>query len=306
LSKKEPLKVLIMGLRSAGKTSLVKNIFEGREWEEIKNLKPTEFVETVEYRYRGLLKVTVFDAGGQKQFIYSYFTELWSNKIFGNVGVFIWVIDSSEPELFEEAKAELKKAMNYLREFSPGARKFLIASKYDKHKKTLDEIRKEFKDMELEEISATSIPLGIAREIICTIIDYSLMDRYKERVKKLEKILMRFNKNENAIMSMIVNKEDGLEIASSISIKKINPKLKYISMKTLYAPMEKAQSIFESMEHEKCDFIVSHLGNYFIVVYNLEERVVLISVLEERNFKIASMLKRLGGMKDQIIKILEE
>ena len=63
------MKVLIMGLRSAGKTSLVKHVFEGKEWDDVKDLKPTEFVNTVEYKYRGLLEVTIFDAGGQKQFI---------------------------------------------------------------------------------------------------------------------------------------------------------------------------------------------------------------------------------------------
>ncbi len=294
-----------MGLRSAGKTTLVKNVFEGKEWDEIKNLEPTEFVETVQYKYRGLLKVTIFDAGGQKQFIYSYFTDLWSNKIFSGVGVFIWVIDSSNPELFNEAKQELKKALKFLNDYSPNARKFLIASKYDRHKMSLDQIRMEFKDINLDEVSATSIPLGIAREIICTIIDYSLMDMFDTQIKKLEKILAKFNKNENALMSMLVNKNDGLEIASAISIKKINPKLKYLSMKTLYTPMEKAHSIFSSLKQETCDFLVSHLGDYFIVVFNLNQKIVQISVLEERNFKIASMLKRLEAMKSQVLECIE-
>ena len=30
------MKVLIMGLRSAGKTTLVKHVLEGKEWDEIK------------------------------------------------------------------------------------------------------------------------------------------------------------------------------------------------------------------------------------------------------------------------------
>ena len=295
-----------MGLRAAGKSTLVKNVFEGKEWEELKNLEPTEFVDTLEYKYRGLLNVTIFDAGGQEQFIYQYFTDLWSNKIFGNVGVFIWVIDSSNTDLFNDAKMELKKSLNFLDEFSPNARKFLIASKYDKHAKTLEEIRDEFKSFSFEEISATSIPLKIAREIICTIIDYSLMETFDVQVKNLEKVLTKFNKNENAIMTMVINKRDGLEIGSSINMKKINPKLKYASMKNLFVPIEKTHQIFTSIEQktETCDFIVSHLGNHFIVVFDLNETTVLISVLKERNFKIASMLRRLEVIKEYIIKCL--
>jgi len=296
-----------MGLRSAGKTTLVKNVFEGKEWELLKNLEPTEFVDTIEYKYRGLLQVNIFDAGGQEQFLYSYFTDLWSNKIFGNVGVFIWVIDSSNLSFFEDSKKELKKALKFLNQYSPDARKFLIASKYDKNKKTLEEIRNEFSQFEFNEISATSIPLDIAREIICTIIDFSLMQTFDAQVKKIEKILAKFNKMENSIMSMVVNKNDGLEIASSVSLKKILPKLKYTSMKNLFSPMNKAQQILTSLEfaQDRCDFIVSHLGNYFIAIFELNDDTVFIAVLEERNFKIASMLQRLDSIKNQIIDCLK-
>ncbi|MHA1130063.1 MAG: ADP-ribosylation factor-like protein, partial [Candidatus Helarchaeota archaeon] len=206
------MKVLIMGLRSAGKTSLVKHVFEGKDWEDVKDLKPTEFVNTVEYKYRGLLEVTIFDAGGQKQFIYSYFTDQWSGRIFSKVGIFIWVLDSSDNSTFKEALVELQKALVNLNKYSPECRKFVVASKYDKHVFTLDELRKRFAKWDIEEISATSIPLGIAREIVCTILDGAMSPQEKLKVDLLGKFLTRFNKKENASATMVVNKTDGLEI----------------------------------------------------------------------------------------------
>ena len=156
------MKVLIMGLRSAGKTSLVKHVFEGKEWEDVRDLNPTEFVSTVDYKYRGLLEVTIFDAGGQKQFIYSYFTDQWAGRIFSKVGVFIWVLDSSDETTFQEALVELQKALVNLKEHSPESRNFIIASKYDKYVYSLEDLRKKFAKWDIEEVSATSIPLGMA------------------------------------------------------------------------------------------------------------------------------------------------
>ncbi|MHA1424715.1 MAG: ADP-ribosylation factor-like protein [Candidatus Helarchaeota archaeon] len=299
------MKVLIMGLRSAGKTSLVKHVFEGKDWEDVKDLKPTEFVNTVEYKYRGLLEVTIFDAGGQKQFIYSYFTDQWSGRIFSKVGIFIWVLDSSDNSTFKEALVELQKALVNLNKYSPECRKFVVASKYDKHVFTLDELRKRFAKWDIEEVSATSIPLGIAREIVCTILDGAMSPQEKLKVDLLGKFLTRFNKKENASATMVVNKTDGLEIASAVNVKHIfNPKLKYLSIKSFIEPLEQANKIF-SLQKEDADFAVFHIGTNFIILFDLTEDFVLFSIIPERNFKIGDMLRRLLLIKDKIIESLD-
>jgi GTPase SAR1 family protein len=299
------MKVLIMGLRSAGKTSLVKHVFEGKEWEDVKDLKPTEFVNTIEYKYRGLLQVTIFDAGGQKQFIYSYFTDQWSGRIFSKVGIFIWVLDSSDKSIFKEAQEELKKALDYLNQHSPDCRKFIVASKYDKNVYSMEELRKIFADWGIEEISATSIPLGIAREIVCTILDGALSPQEKLKVDKLEKQLSYFIKKENASASMIVNKADGLEIASSINVKRlVNPKLKYLSIKSFIEPLDTAKKIFAS-KGDITDFAIWHVGENYILLYDLTPEFALFSIIPERNFKIGDMLRRLEVVKERILLYLD-
>ncbi len=294
-----------MGLRSAGKTSLVKHVFEGKDWEDVKDLKPTEFVNTVEYKYRGLLEVTIFDAGGQKQFIYSYFTDQWSGRIFSKVGIFIWVLDSSDKTTFKEALVELQKAIVNLNQYSPDCRKFIIASKYDKHAFSLEQLRNKFGKWDIEEISATSIPMGVAREIVCTILDGAMSPQEKLKVEHLGKFLVRFNKKENASATMVVNKTDGLEIASAVNVKKLlNPKLKYLSVKSFIEPLEEANKIF-SLQKEDADFAVFHIGTNFIILFDLTDEFVLFSIIPERNFKIGDMLRRLQTIKEKILESLD-
>lgn len=301
------MKVLIMGLRSAGKTSLVKHVFEGKEWEDVKDLKPTEFVNTVEYKYRGLLEVTIFDAGGQKQFIYQYFTDQWSNRIFSKVSIFIWVLDSADKSTFAEATAELKKAVDNLSQYSPECRKFIVASKYDEHTMSLKALRKYFATWDIEEISATSIPMGIAREIVCAILDGAMSPQEKLKVDQLQKFLRSFNKKENASATMVINKADGLEIAGSVNVKhllKPKLKLKYLSIKSFIEPLEMAKKIFAAKE-EQADFALWHVGTNFILLYDLTDEFALFSIIPERNFKIGDMLRRLKFVREKVLRNLD-
>ncbi len=305
------MKVLIMGLRSAGKTTLVKHVLEGKEWEEIKNLNPTEFVETTSYKYRGLLDVTTFDCGGQESFILSYFTEQWSHKIFSNVSVFIWIIDSSDLRTFRESKKELLKSLNFIKNYSPGARIFVIATKYDVNKISLKNIRKELAGLGIEQISSTSIPLGIAREIVCTILDGTLTKELKSKITKLEKELNRFNKKINAIATLIINKSDGLELASSVSSEKLNPEiLKYISTKALVEPLNSTRPIFTKLQKEgyvdlpDAELGLWHVGTYYVNLFNINEQFALFSILEERNFKIKTLIGYCDSIKNSVLQFL--
>ena len=248
--------------------------------------------------------MTIFDAGGQKQFIYSYFTDQWAGRIFSKVGVFIWVLDSSDETTFQEALVELQKALVNLKEHSPESRNFIIASKYDKYVYSLEDLRKKFAKWDIEEVSATSIPLGIAREIVCTILDGTMSPQQKLKVEELSKFLIKFNKKENASATMIVNKKDGLEIASAVNVKKIfNPKLKYLSIKSFIEPLDKAKELF--IQSEDVDFAVWHVGTNYIIIFDLNEKFVLFSIIPERNFKIGDMLRRLEGIKEKIIENLD-
>ena len=96
------LKIILLGLSNAGKTTLIRHILEGKEFEELENMPPTEGINTNEYRYRRLVEISVFDCGGQKQFLEGYFSEKMERTIFSNVRVFFWVVDVSDVDRLEE------------------------------------------------------------------------------------------------------------------------------------------------------------------------------------------------------------
>ena len=192
-------------------------------------------------------------------------------------------------------------------QYSPECRKFIVASKYDKHEMSLKALRKYFAEWDIEEISATSIPLGIAREIVCTILDGTMSPQAQGKVDQLQKFLTKFNKKENASATMIINKADGLEIACSVNVKQmLNPKLKlkYLSIKSFIEPLDIAKKIFANQE-DLTDFALWHYGTNFILLYDLTEEFALFAIIPERNFKIGDMLQRLGAIKDKIIRSLD-
>ncbi|MBD3227413.1 MAG: hypothetical protein GF329_04420 [Candidatus Lokiarchaeota archaeon] len=306
MSEKSVIKILIMGLRAAGKTTLINNIFEGRNWAEL-NIRPTEFVDTIQYKYRGILQVSVFDAGGQEQFIDQYFTQLWCNKIFSEVNLFIWLLDSSNLDKFEEAKNKISKSLQFLDRYSPSARKILIASKYDKHKKSLDLINQEFKNFNFDNIYSISIPMGTAREKICSQLDQIVMRKYEEKLELLEQILTQFNKSIKGKFSIIINKLDGLIVGSSKSLESIARDLKYESLKHFFSSFDKIPQIIAHFDDNfEVDFSIYHIGSYFNVILYLQETSLLISIIKENKFKSSRILKQFRSVKDELLSIIEK
>ena len=304
------MKILIMGLRAAGKTSLVKHVFEGKEWDDVKNLEPTEFVSTKTYKYRGLLEVTTFDAGGQKQFIYKYFTDQWSGKIFSNVKAFFFVVDSSNKETLDEAEQEYRKALEYLKKYSPNAKIFVLASKYDVKNVSIEEIRKKFGNSNVL-VEPISIPEGTARPVVCKLLDSVLSKEAIKTAEKIHKILAKFNKKQKALASFVLNKADGLEIASAISKELINPKkLKYVSAKSLIEPINMAKKMFEKLRKsgyitfDTADLALWHIAKEYVAVYNVSDEIAMFLILKERNFKLGSLLSSLQEVKEKILEAM--
>jgi GTPase SAR1 family protein len=251
------MKILIYGLKNAGKTCLIQNVLGGMSWEELVNIEPTEFIDTKEYIYRGLLKINVFDAGGQDQFLKQYYEDQWRTNVFGNCLAFFYVVDSSNLKQLQNAKKEFYKALSQIQECSEVCQQItLVISKTDIAERSPKKIRnfilehsdysKQIKDR-LNAI-AVSIPHGSARRNFGKALNKLISDKTKSKQLKLNKLCESFNKKFNSIYSLILNKQDGLEIASAIDTKLMTTKLKdeleYTSLKAL-THSEKEANIFK-------------------------------------------------------------
>ncbi len=115
---KKEMRILMLGLDAAGKTTILYNLKLG---EVVSSVPTIGFnVETVEYKK---IKFTVWDIGGQ--------TIIRSNwkYYYENTDALIYVVDSSDKERFELAKQELQSVLD--NEAMKDAAVLVLANKQD-------------------------------------------------------------------------------------------------------------------------------------------------------------------------------
>ncbi|NPD87484.1 MAG: hypothetical protein HGN29_02090 [Asgard group archaeon] len=94
-------KILLMGLQSAGKTAIKDVVFFDK-----KPADAEDYMATVHYQRHFIdeeKKSLVIDSGGQE----SYWNEAvthFRHLVFSNVKLLVWVVDVTQPELFEESE----------------------------------------------------------------------------------------------------------------------------------------------------------------------------------------------------------
>ncbi|KAJ7374358.1 ADP-ribosylation factor-like protein 2 [Desmophyllum pertusum] len=116
--KEKEMRILMLGLDNAGKTTILKK-FNG---EDINAIEPTLGfnIKTLEHRE---FKLNIWDVGGQKS-LRSY----WRNYFESTDGL-IWVVDSADRRRIGDCKKELKGLL--LEERLSGATLLVFANKQD-------------------------------------------------------------------------------------------------------------------------------------------------------------------------------
>merc|ERR1712061_712967 len=116
--EEKELRVLMLGLDNAGKTTILKK-FMGEDTSEI---SPTLGFNIKTVEHRGY-KLNVWDVGGQKS-LRSY----WKNYFESTDGL-IWVVDSADQQRLESCREELEKLL--VEERLLGATLIVFANKQD-------------------------------------------------------------------------------------------------------------------------------------------------------------------------------
>jgi len=308
------LKINLLGLSNAGKTTLIRHVLEGKEFEELENLPPTQGVHTDEYRYRRLVEISIFDCGGQKQFLEEYFNETMERTIFSNVRILFWVVDVHDRERLDESRYWFLKTYNSLKKFSPDAKVYVLAHKYDmKDKITKTELKDYFTEqgpLAGVTLYTTSVKSKTARNVICRILNNLIEKTETLRMKSLQKITDGLTARLNAKLAMLINKEDGLEIASSIAPeietklidKEASDFLQYLSIKTLIYPINTAKDLINQFQEK--GFLNSK--SIEITVFKLDEEYIILKDIHEFiSLFIATSIVRLSidKVEQEIAKI---
>ncbi|KAK0081579.1 hypothetical protein PV325_011922 [Microctonus aethiopoides] len=116
--KEKEMRILMLGLDNAGKTTILKRI----NGEPIDTISPTLGFNIKTLEHRGH-KLNVWDVGGQKS-LRSY----WRNYFEATDGL-IWVVDSADKRRLEDCKIELYKLLQEERLL--GASLLIFANKQD-------------------------------------------------------------------------------------------------------------------------------------------------------------------------------
>ncbi|MHA1229119.1 MAG: ADP-ribosylation factor-like protein [Candidatus Helarchaeota archaeon] len=317
------IKVLIMGLRAAGKTTLIKHVLEGKEFEDLVNMAATEGVETPSYKYRGLIEINVFDCGGQSQFLENYYSDTLISTIFGGkTRILFWVIDSSDTELLKTSRDEFLKAYKAVREYSTiYPLVYVLVHKYDKKKllkKDVESFFKEIEDVKGVHFYTTSCVTGTARKVLVRLLDEIVKKEAETRIKSLQKVLKGLNSKIKANLSTLINSDDGLEIASEF-----NPSfgldnntetiefLQYLSVKVMTDSLERAKNIFDKFKNHKFitnseyNTVVWRLRDEFILFFKLHEKVSLLSIISAENTSIDKCIREMEKISNEVLTILK-
>lgn len=116
-----------MGGAEAGKSSIRKVVFEGRNPQNIKT-KPTIQFETY-LKELGTTRFAIWDTGGQTSYLDEYVEK--GSRMFGNVVALIWVVDIAAEDEISRSKFYFDLALENLRQNSPEAKVFCFLHKSD-------------------------------------------------------------------------------------------------------------------------------------------------------------------------------
>lgn len=121
------MKISLIGLSGAGKTSIYATTFASKTAEDTKQFAPTVMYEVRSHPYLGL-NVSFFDFGGQDQYREDYIKK---PEIFRETDVLIPIIDLHDQERFPSAKEYFQKVLDYIKGFDKKPKIFLFYHKYD-------------------------------------------------------------------------------------------------------------------------------------------------------------------------------
>lgn len=124
-------KLLILGLAGAGKTSIYKVVFEGKEWWEVMDINPTRGIKTYVHKVAAdeSYNLHIWDLGGQKRYLGKYGDKV--SKIFPKTSAIIYVIDSNNRDAIKKSRELFDWVLKQADEFCPEAPVFCLIHKTD-------------------------------------------------------------------------------------------------------------------------------------------------------------------------------
>ncbi len=215
------MKILLFGPQNAGKTSLMQTTCLGYNFVQVANLKPTRGISRENFIYRGVMQLTIWDAGGQERYMEKYFSDSQRTEIFSEVTTAIFMVDSTI--VAPKVREIFEKFLEYIFQFSPEIEKiYVLINKIDLEDSKEDSIyellTKGINGDLMGRIATTPVSVreGSAQHRLIEILDYELQ-RNTLSMQKLGKFRQFLDDLKSKTLSeyLLFNLPDGLLITST-------------------------------------------------------------------------------------------
>ncbi len=196
---------------------------------KVANIKPTKGISRENFIFRGILELSIWDAGGQERYLERYFSESQRPLIFSEVKTAIYMVDSTIVE--SRIRDVFDKFLEYIFTYSPEIDKvYVLINKIDLPNSEEDEVFKTLTDELDEEIrnkvsfTPVSVKEGSAQHRLIEILDYEIQ-KSTLSMQLLGKIRHNLDQLKlNTLADYLVfNQPDGLLIASTLGKFELSP-----------------------------------------------------------------------------------
>ncbi len=123
-------KIVLIGFANAGKTCIYERVFEGKKPHELMQSVATKGISYREYNVGEFTKPMIWDLGGQKQYLDEYHGPM-KDSIFQKASVLLYVVDVSDINRVESARAEFEWAATQIISANREANLHVILHKMD-------------------------------------------------------------------------------------------------------------------------------------------------------------------------------
>jgi len=215
------MKILLFGPGGAGKTSLMRTTCLGYNFMKVANIKPTKGISRENFIFRGIMELTIWDAGGQERYLERYFSENQRELIFSEIATAIFMVDSTVVE--NKAREIFDKFLEYVFEYSPHVDKiYILLNKIDLPESREDDVFKLLSDNLSDDIryklafTPVSVKEGSAQHRLIEILDFEIQKStlMMQRLGKIRALLDKLKIN-TLSEYLLFNEPDGLLIAST-------------------------------------------------------------------------------------------
>ena len=184
-------------------------------------LRYTKGISRENFIFRGIMELTVWDAGGQERYLERYFSETQRELIFSEVTTAVFMVDSTSVN--GKAREIFDRFLEYIFEFSPHiAKVYILLNKIDLSDSREDDIFKQLSEELSEDLryklafTPVSVKEGSAQHRLIEILDYEIQ-KSTLSMQRLGKIRNLLDQLKISTLSeyLLFNQPDGLLIAST-------------------------------------------------------------------------------------------